>query len=268
MLDGIKSYFSLHPLNGYRFIFYICYAKAFLVRFLNPKSFLTVGKYLSTDIVVSWNGLKLYARGHSEDLGYYARTVKRDTSRWFKPEKNQVVVDCGASVGIFSLIALQKGSTVYSFEPNPETFDVLRKNVEVNGFSAHLFKMGLSNRPGFLILYAPKNFTGTASFNKQWSLGEREMEDEIVEKKVQVTTLDDQLAELQKIDWLLIDVESFELELLKGSEKTLNKVNRIIIEVSHSHREEVLSLITEFGFTAIDQGTPDGGVQYFFFERI
>ena len=30
-----------------------------------------------------------------------------------------IVYDCGANIGLFSLYALNKGATVYSFEPNP-----------------------------------------------------------------------------------------------------------------------------------------------------
>ncbi len=232
------------------------------MRFLKPKSFVTVGKYLGRDVMVSWEGILLYARKQSEDIGYYGRTTKADTSRWFKPERNQVVVDCGVSVGIFSLIALRNGAEVYAFEPNPETFDVLRKNVEANGYTAHLFPLGLASKPETLTLYSPRRFTGTASFNGEWNKGN----DDIVEKEVAVTTLDDQLSGIGTIQWLLIDVESFELELLMGADQTLKKTDRMIIEVSNVDRDSVLNLVSKYGFRELDHGSLEG-VQYFFFDR-
>lgn len=52
------------------------------------------------------------------------------------------------------------------------------------------------------------------------------------------------LAKVEKIDWLLIDVKSFEYRLLLGSNYTLNKTEKIIIEIDNSNREDVQNLIT------------------------
>lgn len=45
-----------------------------------------------------------------------------------------VVVDIGANQGFFTCYAAQKGATVYAFEPVPELFERMERNVRRNGF--------------------------------------------------------------------------------------------------------------------------------------
>lgn len=48
--------------------------------------------------------------------------------------KDDVVVDVGANHGFFTCYAAQRGARVYAFEPNPKTFEFLKKNIARNGF--------------------------------------------------------------------------------------------------------------------------------------
>ena len=43
--------------------------------------------------------------------------------------KNDIVLDCGAHIGAFTAIALSKECEVHAFEPVPETFEHLKKNL-------------------------------------------------------------------------------------------------------------------------------------------
>ena len=107
------------------FHLYSCYFRALTASIFQRDSFLTVGQYLNHDVYVIKDGIKVFARKHTEDIGYYTTTGKPWTRRWFRPSLGEIVVDCGSSVGIFSLIAGKNGSTVYAFETNPETYGVL-----------------------------------------------------------------------------------------------------------------------------------------------
>jgi FkbM family methyltransferase len=49
-----------------------------------------------------------------------------------------VVVDIGANQGFFTCYAAQKGARVYAFEPVPELYQRLLRNVERNGFSGQV----------------------------------------------------------------------------------------------------------------------------------
>ncbi|RWA06966.1 hypothetical protein EKO27_g8138, partial [Xylaria grammica] len=47
------------------------------------------------------------------------------------------VVDAGANIGMFSLFVKQKfpAAKVLAFEPAPETYSILRRNLELHGLS-------------------------------------------------------------------------------------------------------------------------------------
>lgn len=210
---------------------------------------------------MNYRGLVLHARPHTEDIGFYARSVKPETSKWFKPQPGEVVVDCGASVGIFTLIALNNRAIVYSFEPNPSTFSILEENIRRNGFSAILKPVGLSNFIGNAKLFSGTESTATSPFNRQWV-----REENIVEYGVNVTTLDHELREVPHVNWLLIDGEGGELRLLEGAEKTLEKTQRIIIEISRQNERDVLERLRQ-DFEVVEVGNRDEATQYFYFER-
>jgi FkbM family methyltransferase len=49
-------------------------------------------------------------------------------------KNNDIVIDAGANIGIFSLLAAKKGAVVYAFEPQQLFFNYLKKNITLNGF--------------------------------------------------------------------------------------------------------------------------------------
>lgn len=246
---------------------YTAYLRAVTTLLFRPAKFLTVGQFLDRDIKAKCHGMLAFARAHSEDLGYYAHITKPDTFAWFTPKRGDVVVDCGSSVGFFTLLALQAGARVFAFEPNPSTFAVLRHNVALNRFTeAILINSGLGERKGELLLHTHKSLTGTASYAKGWSDWVSQYDEEI-EVHTEVTTLDAELLNLSHIHWLLIDVEGFEFQVLIGAKSLLKKVDRVIIEVSHGSRERVLELLRSAGFSERDRGSIEKAAQYFFFEK-
>ena len=47
---------------------------------------------------------------------------------------HDVVVDAGANIGAFAVMAASKGAKVLSFEPEPENFELMLMNIELNGY--------------------------------------------------------------------------------------------------------------------------------------
>lgn len=247
---------------------YATYLTAAWTWLLRTGKFLTVGQFLARDIYVKYHGMTVFARAHAEDLSLYAHTSKPWTFLWFNPRCDETVVDCGSSVGPFTLLALQAGARVFAFEPNPPTFAVLQRNVALNHFGeATLINKGLGARKGKLPLYARWNLTTTTSYIRNWEDWIKQ-HDEIVEMESSVTTLDSELSNVHHIHWLLIDVEGFELQLLVGAEELLKRVDHVIIEVSHSSREAVLELLRLAGFSERARGSHERVVQYFLFQRL
>jgi FkbM family methyltransferase len=267
---AIMNYLALSPKGARAWLtLYSAYARALVAKALRPDAFITIGQYLNRDVTLTYRGLTLYARKHSEDLGYYAHTTKPSTFQWFRPHPGDIVVDCGSSVGLFTLLALKQGSTVYAFEPNTPTFTVLQRNVQSNGLrqKAHLYNVGLADRSGEMTLYAPEHFSGTTSLRKEWSKAALKPNDSINAIGVPITTLDEVLESEHRISWLLIDVESFEYELLLGARETLLKTERLIIEISKGNEGRVKQVIDKAGFREIARGPVEEAVQYYMYKR-
>src|SRR5215831_15660295 len=59
-----------------------------------------------------------------------------------------IVLDVGANIGVFTLLAAQQGAQVYAYEPISLTFAALQQNVRLHGLDAvvHTRNIGLSDR--------------------------------------------------------------------------------------------------------------------------
>lgn len=141
-----------------------------------------------------------------------------------------VAVDAGANIGLFTTSlarAVGEAGGVHAFEPNPETFQQLERNVRLNGLSnVHLNRLALSDSSGSAMLRSPvANEPGLASLSGEG--------DPVAE--VTVTTLDEYstAADIETIAFLKLDVEGAELDALRGAQGLVEdgRVRRILFEV-------------------------------------
>lgn len=147
-------------------------------------------------------------------------------AEWWHPKAGDVVCDVGADYGSYSLPALAAGATVYAWSPafkTSESFeaDVLERSARENGFcELFVYRHGLWSKPGWL---------KATDWSKLAEWSPSEPGDGIV---FQVDTLDSyELA----TDWLKIDAEGAELEILKGGERTLRRSKPRILLEHHLH---------------------------------
>lgn len=143
-------------------------------------------------------------------------------------KKGDTVIDCGAYQGSFTVLASKlvgKNGKIIAFEPDPENYKKLLHNLKINNVSnAITLNKGLWNST--TELYFKKDSKGsTFIVNPTPDLGESLI-------TVPVVSLDEELKNLgvQKVNFIKADVEGSEIELIKGSEKTLlnNHVNLAI----------------------------------------
>jgi FkbM family methyltransferase len=125
---------------------------------------------------------------------------------------DDVVVDVGAHIGVFALVAAKYATHVHAFEISPSTAVHLQRNLALNPELAAkitVHPVGLDAQPGQMELYNSRSNPDMAS------LRPHERKDAFSET-VQVTTLDLALAGV-RVDWLKIDVEGAELGVLRGA---------------------------------------------------
>ncbi|MEM1981923.1 MAG: FkbM family methyltransferase [Candidatus Hadarchaeales archaeon] len=182
--------------------------------------------------------------------------------KYFEPEKGDVVVDCGANVGMFSLKAARKvgkDGLVIALEPEKANVNLLRRNVEANGFeNVIIVQKAVSNRRGKIRLYLSPGSPGSHTIIKR-EKGCFEI--------VEADTLDNILSEigLTKVNFLKIDVEGAEKEVLEGAEKTLNSPNiKVSVAAYHSlpNGEREFDFILSFFESRNFKVRTDGGYIY------
>lgn len=136
-------------------------------------------------------------------------------------------LDIGANMGFYSLALASENLTlqVDAFEPQPLIFSMLQDNVELNLLNGRIriHNVGLGEELGTLRMYVPK-FTGSggASFQNL-----HEDEGEATEIEVDVVVLDRTFS--SKIDLVKIDVEGFELNVLRGAKTIFSEMKPTIV---------------------------------------
>lgn len=146
-------------------------------------------------------------------------------------------VDIGANIGLMSLHAaniLNGKGRVISFEPLPGTYNILQHNIKINNFNnIDAANLALGSENGTVEIFENLKINrGSSSLIKP---------DETESGyKIEIKRLDDYLAENNidhKVDCLKIDVEGWELEVLKGASSLLSKPDApvCIIECSNLH---------------------------------
>lgn len=156
------------------------------------------------------------------------------------------IVDVGSNIGNHMLFycSKMKVENVFCFEPNTISREVLQKNVALNNLEkvVAVYPFALGKEPG---VGAQSNFTQqNTGMNRVARINGSE---EAIQSPVEIRSLDS--FALNRVDFLKIDVEGFELEVLQGAEETVRRCRPVIlVEVFESNREEVDTLLRSYGY--------------------
>jgi FkbM family methyltransferase len=165
-----------------------------------------------------------------------------------KPQHGDVVLDVGAHIGTYTLrysrLVGSEGAVI-AFEPEPSNRRILRWNIRLNhaqNVTVRSEALGDFHGKGRLKLSA---FTGVHSFTR--TSDEIHQTGEIL---VPIITLDE--LNLDRVNLVKIDVEGYELEVLKGGEKMIKHFRPTMqIEVHQPHGQncETCNWLKSLGFS-------------------
>lgn len=194
---------------------------------------------------------------------YAGRIFELETIRFMNRnvKKSMVVLDIGANVGYFTLllsrlVGLQ--GRVIAFEPGQYAYGMLRENIVVNGLTNVLtYQLAVSDTSGQVTL-----FEGPEGFDVYNSLAEVKhpaaQGTHFLKREVRAVQIDDILPEtgLEQIDFVKIDVEGTELDVIKGMRKTFKLNRRMTILFEYSElvqsefsRQDIVEELEQFGFS-------------------
>ncbi len=157
-----------------------------------------------------------------------------------------LIIDCGANMGL-SVIYFKThypDAQIIAFEADPHIFSFLKKNMSSFNF-----------RDVILINKAVWNSSGYVTFNAEGGAGgriEESIEENISFKKIEATRLRDYL-ESGSVDFLKIDIEGAEYEVLDDCKDLITKIDYIFIEY-HSMQGKaqnldlILNILSTAGF--------------------
>lgn len=204
----------------------------------------------------SYMGNLIYWRGAHEWAPVYA--ILNNVKKGF------TVLDIGANQGeitLWSAKATGENGKVISFEPLTQMFKQLQENLSLNpAFKKYVYpvQIGLSDRHAKLPIYGASASDIHGGVHEGMPTLYKTENRNVLIEEITISTLDDELEKLNidKVDFIKIDVEGSELPILKGGIKILSKCKPILLIESNEEtfvaagysQKEFFAFLNQFGY--------------------
>ena len=141
----------------------------------------------------------------------------------------------------------QNVENLIMFEPQKHCFDQIVARVEELGMDVKLVNKGLGNRTETMeIVSEPTGLCGSLLNPKEvYNFPDLQKERWTHKEMVQVAKMDEEIPEDHVYNFLNMDTQGYELEVLKGGVRTLEKIDYIYTEVNKIEVYEDNALVEE-----------------------
>jgi FkbM family methyltransferase len=172
-------------------------------------------------------------------------------------QRGETVIDIGAHIGIFAVLAASKGATVYAYEPTPGSYELLCRNTarwpvvhafplavaDTTGTVSFVETAGPASSGNMVVYTAPSQATPSHSFTaKSTTLAEIFSENHI-----------------EQCDLLKVDCEGAEVEIFKNvPDGVCQKIKNIAMEYHHN-LPEMRKILEAKGFKIVESDATDIG---------
>jgi FkbM family methyltransferase len=195
-----------------------------------------------------------------QDMSASMTIHEKDVRKRFNPKEGDVVIDVGAAFGLYTLPSSKQvgqSGKVIAIEAHPKNYEMLNRNVKLN----NLTNVTCLN----YAVYSTK--TKVKIYSNYTIMSERVSgKGEEKAKEVNADTLDNILEQsgiaAEQVNWIKIDVEGAELEVLKGAHNILSNSKDIAISIEihgQNKYQPVIDLLNSYNLRVIFQKNYDWG---------
>jgi FkbM family methyltransferase len=207
----------------------------------NSAKFLGTDKSLLLEISVPNHNYRIHCPLNKEDFIVMTKH-EEDIIELFHPKDGDIVVDVGAHMGRYTITSsnyVGPHGKVIAIEAHPYNFKILQRNIWLNRLTnVTAMNCAVYSAEARLKLYLPDEDLGYTMHHSLMTNYLISKYNQSIERKyieVEAYTLDKLLQKkgIDQVNWIKIDVEGAEYEVLKGAKGILseNKQIAILIEV-------------------------------------
>ncbi len=157
-------------------------------------------------------------------------------------EPGDQILEIGANVGYYVLLesyALKQQGKIYAIEPDPDNFELLKKNIEVNKLNniVNLYNLAISNKKGKADFYISRNSNLHSLLLKK---------NDSIKNKIEVETVkvDDFLIDKPNVNFIRMDIEGYECKVINGLNVFLQKSGKLKLFIElHPHLVDSKELV-------------------------
>jgi FkbM family methyltransferase len=216
--------------------------------------------------------LEFYCRNKDDFKSITMR--ENDIIERFCPRPGDIVVDVGAHIGKYTIIASKRigaNGKVIAIEAHPVNYEMLNHNIKLNGLTnVTTLNCAVYSKETKIKLFLPDDKLNHTIYN---TLIPSRAKDEEKFIEVNANTLDNLLQKNgvpREVNWIKIDVEGAELEVLKGAHDIMSKSNNIavFIEVHNIGDDKnnlyrpIMDLMEKHNFTLEFENTYGSGEKH------
>lgn len=158
-----------------------------------------------------------------------------------------VCLDIGANIGFMSMAMLHAGHEVIAFEPQPQLFELLKRNARAARCENVALGLAAGTAKMARVRYGDKGNYGGVRLHTRSELGSIDVE---------VRTLDSY--KLENVGFIKMDVEGYEKQVLLGAVDTLNRCSpTLYLEDDRDDlSKDLRGLLKELGYVNIEEHQP------------
>jgi FkbM family methyltransferase len=207
-----------------------------------------VTDWIQKNVAAAYDGVDLFGKHVSPPTGtarawedflvlYYQVVIQDQYESKLLLKPDSVVIDGGANIGLFSVVASQyapKGK-VYSFEPAKLTFTALSRNTK-DCTNVEAVNSGLGDKACKAEMMVHQGWPSGSTLSDSGMAVIGAEKGDLVPEQVSVTTIDAFTQErgLKKLDFVKVDAEGYEKQILRGAAGAIRRF-RPVLAVSAYH---------------------------------